>query len=108
MADDGVASPSFRNDADKIGFAVHGAFLSSGFVLTTVGPHALADNVIDSPSTNEVGIDNWNQFEDHYVFVYANPLKGCSKVLVKCLVINGKLLVDALARGSSPPVHLAI
>ncbi|KAL4324213.1 hypothetical protein GQ457_11G013530 [Hibiscus cannabinus] len=108
MADGGVASPFFRNDADKIAFAVHGAFHSSGFFLTAVGLDALADNVIDSKSTNKVGIDNWNQFEDHYAFVYANPLKGCSKVLVKCLVINGKLLVNALARGSSQPVHLEI
>ncbi|KAG8504182.1 hypothetical protein CXB51_002616 [Gossypium anomalum] len=103
-----AARPSFRNDTDKIAFAVHATFLSSGFVLTAVGPNALAENVISSPSTDEVGIDNWNQFEDHYAFVYANPEKGSNKVLVKCLLMNGKLLVDALAHGSSQPVHLEI
>lgn len=55
-----------------------------------------------------MGIDNWNEFEDHYAFVYANPEKGSAKVLVKGLVMNGKLLVDALAHGNSEPVHLEI
>ena len=57
---------------------------------------------------DEVGTDNWNEFEDHYAFVYTNPEKGSNKVLVKCLVLNGKFLVDALASGSSDPVHLEI
>ena len=57
---------------------------------------------------DEVGIDNWNEFEDHYAFVYTNPEKGSSKVLVKCLVMNGKFVVDALADGSSEPVDLEI
>ncbi|XVF55177.1 hypothetical protein PTKIN_Ptkin06aG0015700 [Pterospermum kingtungense] len=103
-----AARPSFRNVHDKVVFAVHAAFLSSGFVLTATGPDALADNVLSSPSTDEVGIDNWNQFEDHYAFVYVNPEKESAKVLLKCLVMNGSLLVDALAAGSSEPVHLEI
>ncbi|XVE61966.1 hypothetical protein DITRI_Ditri06bG0080800 [Diplodiscus trichospermus] len=103
-----AARPSFRNDNDKIAFVVHASFLSSGFVLTATGRDALADNVLSSPSNDEVGIDNWNEFEDHYAFVYSNPDKGSSKVLVKCLVMNGKLLVDALADGCSEPVHLEI
>lgn len=64
--------------------------------------------MVFSSFEDEVGIDNWNQFEDHYAFVYANPEKGSKKVLVKCLYMNGKLLVDALAHGSSQPVHLEI
>ncbi|XP_022767616.1 probable proteasome inhibitor isoform X2 [Durio zibethinus] len=103
-----AARPSFRNDAERIAFAVHASFLSSGFVLTATGPDALADNVLSSPSTDEVGIDKWNEFEDHYAFVYINPEKGTNKVLIKCLVMNGQLLVDALAHGSSQPVHLEI
>ncbi|XP_017977444.1 PREDICTED: probable proteasome inhibitor [Theobroma cacao] len=103
-----AARPSFRNDHDKIAFAVHASFLSSGFVLTAAGPPALADNALSSPSTDEVGIDNWNEFDDHYAFVYTNPEKGSKKVLVKCLVMNGKLLVDAFADGGSEPVHLEI
>ncbi|XWS43780.1 hypothetical protein CRYUN_Cryun16bG0133400 [Craigia yunnanensis] len=103
-----AARPSFRSDHDKIAFAVHASFLSSGFVLTATGRNALGDNVLSSPSTDEVGIDNWNEFEDHYAFVYTNPEKGSIKVLVKCLVMYGKFLVDALAEGSSEPVHLEI
>ncbi|XVF08184.1 hypothetical protein REPUB_Repub06bG0204200 [Reevesia pubescens] len=104
-----AARPSFRNDPDKVAFSVHAVFLSYGFVLIATGPDALGDNVFSSPSaTDEVGVDNWNQFEDHYGFVYANPEKGSSKVLVKCLVMNGKLVVDALAEGSSKPLRLQI
>lgn len=57
---------------------------------------------------DEVGIDHWNELEDNYVFVYINPEKGSKKVLVKCLVMGNKLVVDALAQGASEPVHLEI
>lgn len=57
---------------------------------------------------DEVGLDQWNELDDEYAFVYVNPEKGSKKVLVKCLVMNDKLLVDALADGSSEPVHLEI
>lgn len=57
---------------------------------------------------DEVSIDHWNELNDEYAFVYANPEKGSKKVLVKCLVMNEKLLVDALSEGSSEPVHLEI
>lgn len=57
---------------------------------------------------DEVGMDQWNELDDEYAFVYVNPEKGSKKVLVKCLVMNDKLLVDALADGSSEPVHLEI
>ncbi|OMO97312.1 Proteasome Inhibitor PI31 [Corchorus olitorius] len=103
-----AARPSFKNNHDKVAFAVHAAFLSSGLVLTAAGPPALADDALSSTSTDEVGIDNWNDFDDHYAFVYANPEKGSKKVLVKGMVMNGKLLVDALADGSSEPAHLEI
>ncbi|XP_040361792.1 probable proteasome inhibitor [Rosa chinensis] len=49
----------------------------------------------------EVGIEKWNE----YTFVYLNPEKGSKKVLVKCLVIDGTLSVDALADGASQNVH---
>ncbi|KAL4342428.1 hypothetical protein GQ457_08G019670 [Hibiscus cannabinus] len=103
-----AARPSFRNDHDKVAFAVHATFLSAGFVLTATGPAALGDGVFSSTSTDEVGIDNWNQFEDHYAFVYTNPEKGSKKVLVKCLVMDRKLLVETLAEDSSQPLHLEI
>lgn len=57
---------------------------------------------------DEVGIDHWNELDDNYAFVYVKPEKGSKKVLVKCLVMNNKLLVDALADGASEPVHLEI
>lgn len=56
----------------------------------------------------EVGIDEWNEQEDEYAFVYINPEKDSKKVLVKCLVINDKFLVDALPEGAPEPLHLEI
>lgn len=57
-----------------------------------------------------MGIDRWNELDDEYAFVYANSEKGPKKkLLVKCLVMNDKLLVDALADGTtSESVHLEI
>lgn len=101
-----AARPTFRNDFDKLAFAVHATFLASGHVLTATGPSA--DTDFTSPSTDEVGIDHWNELDDNYAFVYVKPEKGSKKVLVKCLVMNNKLLVDALADGASEPVHLEI
>lgn len=57
---------------------------------------------------DEVGIDHWNENDEAYAFVYTSTDRDAKKVLVKCLVMNDKLLVDALADGSSEPVHLAI
>lgn len=53
-------------------------------------------------------MDQWNELDDEYAFVYTNPDKGSKKVLVKCLAMDDKLLVDALADGASEPVHLEI
>ncbi|RYR06090.1 hypothetical protein Ahy_B06g085887 [Arachis hypogaea] len=74
---------------------VHATFLSSGYLLTTTGPQALFDDALSHPSTE-------------YVFVYVNPKKVSNKVLVKCLVMNEKLLIDALKEGSSNPAHVEI
>lgn len=57
---------------------------------------------------DEVSVDHWNELNDEYAFVYANPDKGSKKVLVKCLVMNEKLLVHALSEGFSEPLHLEI
>lgn len=57
---------------------------------------------------DEVGIDGWNEFDGEYAFVYTNPKKGSKKFLVKCLVMNDKLLVDAIADGGAEPAHLEI
>ncbi|KAI9153618.1 hypothetical protein LWI28_014035 [Acer negundo] len=100
--------PSFRNDHDRVAFSVHAFFLASGHVSTATGSAACSDTALSSPSTDEVGIDNWNELDDNYAFVYINPENASKKVLVKCLVMSNKLLVDALANGASEPVHLEI
>ncbi|KAL8167922.1 hypothetical protein V2J09_009421 [Rumex salicifolius] len=104
-----ASRPSFRNNADKVAFAVHSSFLAAGFVLTATGQPAFSDDAISSSSTDEVGIEHWNDFQDEYAFVYLNPEKSNKKVIVKCLVMGDKLLVDALADGAAAePVHLEI
>ncbi|CAN6576247.1 unnamed protein product [Malus baccata var. baccata] len=103
-----AARPTFRNNDDKVSFAVHASFLAAGYVLTASGPPAFSDSALSSSSTDEVGMEQWNELDGEYAFVYINPEKGSKKVLVKCLVMNDKLLVDALADGSSQPVHLEI
>ncbi|KAL1195886.1 putative proteasome inhibitor [Cardamine amara subsp. amara] len=104
-----LARPPFRNNHDKLAFAIHASFISSGFILTATGRPAFADDALYSSSTNnEVGIEGWNEFDGEYAFVYANPKKGSKKILVKCLVMNDKLLVDAVAHGGEEPAHLEI
>lgn len=57
---------------------------------------------------DEVGIEQWNELDDDYGFVYSNSEKGSKKVLVKCVVLNDKLLVDALREGDPEPAHIEI
>jgi proteasome inhibitor subunit 1 (PI31) len=100
-----ASRPSFRNPQDKVAFAVHATFLAAGYVLNATGPTAFADDALTASSSDEVSNDGWNTFEDNYGFVYSNPDKVSKKVLLKCLVMNNALLVDALKHGSSTPVH---
>ncbi|PIN02255.1 Proteasome formation inhibitor PI31 [Handroanthus impetiginosus] len=103
-----AARPSFRTLYDKAAFAVHAAFVAAGYVLHATGPSAFADDALSVSYADEVGIDNWNDVEDNYAFVYSNPEKGSKKVMVKCLVMNDKLLVDVLKEGDSKPLHLEV
>ncbi|PIN06111.1 Proteasome formation inhibitor PI31 [Handroanthus impetiginosus] len=104
-----AARPSFRSRHDRVAFAIHAAFLSAGYVLNSTGAAAFSDDALSaSSSADEVGIDNWNEVEDNYAFVYSHPEKGSKKVLVKSLVMNDKLLVDALLEGDSQPLHLEV
>ncbi|KAI3694472.1 hypothetical protein L1987_77437 [Smallanthus sonchifolius] len=103
-----ASRPNFRNSADKIAFAIHSIFLATGFNLNATGPPAFADDALAAPFSDEADIDGWNEVEDNYAFVYSNPEDGLKRVLVKCLVMNNQLFVDALASGSSNPVHLEI
>ncbi|PWA41335.1 proteasome inhibitor-related protein [Artemisia annua] len=103
-----ASRPNFKTPADKITFAVHSTFLANGFNLNATGPPAFADDALTAPFSDEAGIDGWNEVEDNYAFVYSSPEDGAKKVLVKCLVMNDKLFIDALAKGSSDPVHLEI
>ncbi|CAH2047214.1 unnamed protein product, partial [Thlaspi arvense] len=99
---------SLGNFGAQFAFAVHASFLASGFDLTATKRPAFANDALSSSPTQEVGIDGWNEFDEEYAFVYANPEKGSKKVLVKCLAIDDKLLVDALADGETEPPHLEI
>ncbi|CAA0830533.1 Probable proteasome inhibitor [Striga hermonthica] len=103
-----AARPSCRHKFDKVAFAVHAAFVASGYALHATGPSAFADEALSSSATDEVGIENWNVVEGNFAFVYSNPEKGSKKVLVKCLAMNDKLLVDVLKEGGSEPWHLEI
>ncbi|XP_010504185.1 PREDICTED: probable proteasome inhibitor [Camelina sativa] len=106
-----LARPPFRNNHDKVAFAIHASFISSGYILTATGRPAFADDALSSSSSSsqdDVGIDGWNEFEGEYAFVYANPKKGSKKILVKCLAIDEKLVVDAIADGGAEPAHLEI
>ncbi|KAJ4978092.1 hypothetical protein NE237_008872 [Protea cynaroides] len=104
--------PSFRNPHDKIAFAVHATFLASGYVPVAVGPPAFSDTVLSSPSTtDEAGIEGWNATDDGYGFLYRKEENGAKKsVLVKCLPMGDKLIVDALVLGGAEekPVNLQI
>lgn len=55
-----------------------------------------------------MGIDHWNEFEDSYAFVYSQPEKSSKKVLVKCLAMNNKLLIDTLRDGDNEPLYLEL
>ncbi|TQE05193.1 hypothetical protein C1H46_009172 [Malus baccata] len=70
-------------------------------------PIPLSPHLLRVP-TYEVGMEQWNELDDEYAFVYMNPENGSKNVLVKCFSMNDKLLVDALADRSFQPVHLKI
>ncbi|KFK34644.1 hypothetical protein AALP_AA5G172500 [Arabis alpina] len=102
-------APKFRNNHDKVAFAVHASFLASDYILTATGRSGFADDALSSsPSQDAVGIDGWNEFDGEYAFVYRKQEKGSKKVLVKCLVIDDKLVVTAIADGGAEPSHLEI
>ncbi|XP_043718406.1 probable proteasome inhibitor isoform X3 [Telopea speciosissima] len=104
--------PSFRNPHDKVAFAVHASLLASGYVLTATGPPAFSDTALSSSSTDdEVGIEGWNATDEEYGFLYRKEDNGVKKsLLVKCLVMGDKLIVDALVvgDGEEKPVNLQI
>ncbi|KAF8016602.1 hypothetical protein BT93_H1966 [Corymbia citriodora subsp. variegata] len=102
-----ASRPLFRSSHDRLAFAVHAAFLASGYSLAATGPAASAADALSSPSTEEVGIERWNEADDEYAFVYVSP-EDSKKVLVKCLAMDDKLAVDALKDGAAEPVHLEI
>lgn len=58
-----AARPTFRNDFDKLAFAVHATFLASGHVLTATGPSA--DTDFTSPSTGNQWLDQTKYFIFH-------------------------------------------
>ncbi|XP_058076028.1 probable proteasome inhibitor [Magnolia sinica] len=93
-----ASRPSFRKPHDKIAFAVHASFLPSGYTLIATGTSVFSHpTTLPSPEQGEVGIDGWNELDDCYGFIYTKTEKGTKiSVLVKCLVIGDKLVIDAL------------
>ncbi|KAJ1700798.1 hypothetical protein LUZ63_000577 [Rhynchospora breviuscula] len=90
-----ASRPTFRNAHDKVAFAVHSAFLATGFSLVAVGPATNSDDL--SSHVDEVGIDGWNEMEDRYGFLYVKEEKGRKmRILVKALVIGDKLPIDVV------------
>lgn len=81
------------------------------FVYLFLGFRVLICSILDR-ILGLVGIEGWNEFDGEYAFVYKKPVKGSTskvkKVLVKCLVMNGKLLVVAIAEDGEEPAHLQI
>ncbi|CAD5314957.1 unnamed protein product [Arabidopsis thaliana] len=92
--------PAFRNKNDKIAFVVHASLAVSGFILTSTGRPAFAHDALSSSTTQW-----WNEFDEEYAFVYKCPVK---RYLVKCLAMNDKLLVDAIAEDGKEFGHLQI
>ncbi|XP_010488776.1 PREDICTED: probable proteasome inhibitor [Camelina sativa] len=105
--------PGFRNNYDKVAFVVHASFVISGFILTATGRPAFVHDALSSPTTKSlVGIEGWNEFDQEYAFVYKKPVKGSKtkvrKALVKCLVMNDKILVVVITEDGNEPAHLQI
>lgn len=55
-----------------------------------------------------VSVENWDELDDCYGFVYSNSEKHSRKILVKCVVLNDILLVNVLRRGDSEPSEFQI
>ncbi|KAI3842594.1 hypothetical protein MKX03_027258 [Papaver bracteatum] len=91
--------PNFRNAHDKVGFAIHAMFLSSGYYLIATGSQACPNSILFSPPSDEVGIEGWNQSEDSYAFVYSNIDEAGAeyRVLVKCLVMGDFLVINFMS-----------
>ncbi|XP_010256757.1 PREDICTED: probable proteasome inhibitor [Nelumbo nucifera] len=105
-----ASRPTFRNAHDKIAFAVHASFLASDYILTATGHPAFSESALSS-SSDEVGIEGWNDTDDSYGFVYVNESKGSKiSVMVKCLVMGDSLIVDALliGNGETKPLNIQI
>nr|GMC99658.1 probable proteasome inhibitor [Ipomoea batatas] len=103
-----ASRPTFRNPYDKVAFAVHASCLASGFVLLATGRSAFSGDPFSLPFAGEVGIDHWNDFGNNYGFIYSTPEGPSKKVIIRCLVLNGKLLIGALWEGASAHLHLEL
>ena len=49
-----AARPTFRNNSDKVAFAVHASFAASGYELVATGPPAFSDSALSSSSTGNL------------------------------------------------------
>lgn len=98
-----ASRPSFRNSHDSLAFVIHASFLATGYSLTATGSQAASPS---SPSlgNEEVGIEGWNEMDDAYAFCYTRSHDGVIKsVIVKALIMEDKLVVDAAPMGKDNP-----
>ncbi|XP_024528767.1 probable proteasome inhibitor [Selaginella moellendorffii] len=100
-----ASRPQFRSPHDRVAFALHAAFLASGYSLGATGSAAASG----ASSEQEVGIDGWNELENAYAFKYFTDEKDLPKsVDVKCTAIGDMLMVDAAVEGGNDLFHLEI
>lgn len=97
--------PEYASDHDKVVFAVHAVVLANGFTLVGVGEED--HDAVPPPDAPEVGIEGWNASQEVYTFRYVDSLGAKSAVLVKCLAVGKRLLVNFLALGGEAPPETA-
>lgn len=57
-----ASRPNFRNNHDKLAFAVHASFLTAGYVLISTGPPAFSDDSLSSSSSGIIHFFCYNFF----------------------------------------------
>lgn len=99
--------PSFSSPHDKVVFSVHAVVLADGYTLVGVGESTQED--IPSQDAPEVDLTGWNTGDGIYTFKYTDASGSRSPLLVKCLAVGKRLLVNFLAFGQdSPPEAITV
>jgi len=98
-----AARPETRCPEDKLAFAIHSALLANGLKLLAVGPAADSTDVPDM-NAPEASVDGWASCSpQEYSFLYAlTASQPPALLLLKCLKLDGSLLVNLLATPLGP------